>query len=58
MKPNFWQIVGALLLLVGVAMLLWREFGGNHTPKPAPPTVTQPADQPPQLPPGVAPSTN
>lgn len=38
MKLNFWQIVGGLLLVVGLIGIMYREFGGTST------STTQPTD--------------
>lgn len=39
MKLNLWQWLGAILLVVGVALYIYREFG-------APATHGQPTTQP------------
>lgn len=45
MKLNFWQWIGLVLLLAGIALVVWREmFGkqpkaGNADPQPAPAVV-------------------
>jgi hypothetical protein len=39
MKLNFWQILGGLLLVVGVIGIAYRELGGSKAETPA---ATQP----------------
>ena len=42
MKINFWQVLGVVLLLLGLAGIIYREYVA--TPAPAPtPASTQPA---------------
>ena len=47
MKLNFWQIVGGLLLVLGLIGIIYREFGGSSEPATTQPVtssaVTQPA---------------
>ncbi|MDB5326715.1 MAG: hypothetical protein JWM57_2284 [Phycisphaerales bacterium] len=38
MKLNFWQIVGGLLLVLGLIGIIYREFGGSA------PATTQPTN--------------
>lgn len=46
MKLNFWQILGGLLLVLGLVGILYREFVAEPVAKPAPPAVTQPLTPP------------
>jgi hypothetical protein len=45
MKLNFWQILGAVVLIIGLVLLIRREMAGTTTPTPAP-TVSVPATTP------------
>jgi hypothetical protein len=43
MKFNFWQILGAILLIGGAAWFIWNEMKAkNPQPQPNPPAQTQP----------------
>ena len=53
MKLNFWQILGVIVILVGLILLIRREMSGTASPTPAPtpaptisPAVTIPATTP------------
>lgn len=35
MKLNFWQIIGLVLLVIGVAWYIWREMNERATTKPS-----------------------
>ena len=45
MKLNFWQIVGIVLLVLGLILLIYREMGNDPAPAPSntAPSATQPA---------------
>ena len=50
MKFNFWQILGAILLIAGVAFLIYEKTGVR------PATPVEPVAQPIVLPPPTAPA--
>lgn len=47
MKLNFWQILGGILLVLGVVGIAYRELGGS---KPETPATTQPMPMQPAAP--------
>ena len=39
MKVNFWQIVGGILIILGVVFAFRQKTGKDVTPPPLPPTT-------------------
>ena len=43
MKVNFWQILGGILIILGVIFAFRQKTGKDVTPPPPPPPATAPA---------------
>ena len=43
MKPNFWQIVGVVLMVIGVIGMIWWHSRPDPANESTSPTTTQPS---------------
>ena len=55
MKVNFWQVLGFVLIVIGVVMFARKKTGPDDTVKPAPAPQRQMQTTPPTTTPSTAP---